>query len=69
MSDAAGRHLLKSFSGYKTALSYRPTQLNWKWNSEFNCVEFFRQNCDTGLPYVQMRVLSRVCCMVLDLVQ
>jgi hypothetical protein len=27
--DAAGRHVLKSFSGYRTALSNRPTQLNW----------------------------------------
>jgi hypothetical protein len=52
--DAAGRHVLKSFSGYRTALSNRPTQLYEELHAAYNCVEFSRQNCDTGLQYVQM---------------
>jgi hypothetical protein len=30
--DAAGRHVLKSFSGYRTALSNRPTQFYAEFN-------------------------------------
>jgi hypothetical protein len=54
--DAAGRHVLKSFSGYeyRTALSNRPTQYHAEFHSAWYCVEFSRQNCDTGLQYVQM---------------
>ena len=52
--DAAGRHVLKSFSGYRTALSNRPTQYHAEFHSAWYCVEFFRQKCDTGLQYVQM---------------
>jgi hypothetical protein len=47
-------HVLKSFSGYRTALSNRPTQLYEELHAAYNCVEFSRQNCDTGLQYVQM---------------
>ena len=36
--DAAGRHVLKSFSGYRTALSNRPTQLYEELHAAYKLV-------------------------------
>jgi hypothetical protein len=51
--DAAGRHVLKSFSGYRTALSNRPTQYHAEFHSAWYCVEFSPK---TAIQYVQFTI-------------